>query len=75
MILYNIGNNEMTVGELTLRGRYLGSNVSCNVKKMLENGYIARERSPHGRRAQERADMPLTGHVWRIGEPGRVRGL
>ncbi len=51
MILYNIGDNEMTVGELTLRGCYLGSNVSYNVKKMLENGYIVQERSPHDRRS------------------------
>jgi DNA-binding MarR family transcriptional regulator len=51
MILYNIGDLEMTVGELTLRGCYLGSNVSYNVKKMLENGYIAQERSPHDRRS------------------------
>ena len=51
MILYNIGEFEMTVGELTLRGCYLGSNVSYNVKKMLENGYIVQERSPHDRRS------------------------
>jgi DNA-binding MarR family transcriptional regulator len=51
MILYNIGETEMTVGELTLRGCYLGSNVSYNVKKMLENGYIMQERSPHDRRS------------------------
>jgi DNA-binding MarR family transcriptional regulator len=51
MILYNIGELEMTVGELTLRGCYLGSNVSYNVKKMLENGYIVQERSPHDRRS------------------------
>jgi DNA-binding MarR family transcriptional regulator len=51
MILYNIGDLEMTVGELTLRGCYLGSNVSYNVKKMLENGYIVQERSAHDRRS------------------------
>src|ERR1700683_3246774 len=51
MILYNIGELEMTVGELTLRGCYLGSNVSYNVKKMLENSYIVQERSPHDRRS------------------------
>ncbi len=51
MILYNIGESEMTVGELTLRGCYLGSNVSYNVKKMLENNYIIQERSPHDRRS------------------------
>jgi DNA-binding MarR family transcriptional regulator len=51
MILYNIGELEMTVGELTLRGCYLGSNVSYNVKKMLENDYIVQERSSHDRRS------------------------
>lgn len=51
MILHNIGTDEMTVGELTLRGYYLGSNVSYNVKKMTENGYIAQERSVHDRRS------------------------
>src|SRR6202044_1404121 len=51
LMLFNIGDAEMTVGELTLRGCYLGSNVSYNVKKMLENGYIVQERSPHDRRS------------------------
>lgn len=51
LILYNIGNDEMTVGELTARGYYLGSNVSYNVKKMVENNYLAQERSPHDRRS------------------------
>ena len=51
MMLYNIGDAEMTVGELTLRGCYLGSNVSYNVKKMVENGYLAQERSLHDLRS------------------------
>jgi len=51
LILYNIGEDEMTVGELTARGYYLGSNVSYNVKKMVENGYLGQERSPHDRRS------------------------
>ncbi|MEK7801178.1 MAG: MarR family transcriptional regulator [Pseudomonadota bacterium] len=51
MILHNIGNDEMTVGELTLRGYYLGSNVSYNVKKMTENNYITQERSVHDKRS------------------------
>lgn len=51
MILYNIGHDNMTVGELTLRGYYLGSNVSYNVKKMSENGYIEQERSVHDKRS------------------------
>ena len=44
MMLFSIGDAEMTVGELTLRGCYLGSNVSYNVKKMVENGYLVQER-------------------------------
>lgn len=51
MILYNIGDDEMTVGELTIRGYYLGSNVSYNVKKMVENGYLVQERSVHDKRS------------------------
>src|SRR5579871_5912074 len=51
LMLFNIGDAEMTVGELTLRGCYLGSNVSYNVKKMVENGYLSQERSVHDRRS------------------------
>ena len=51
LMLFNIGDAEMTVGELTLRGCYLGSNVSYNVKKMVENGYLLQERSVHDRRS------------------------
>lgn len=51
MILYNVGDDELTVGELTVRGYYLGSNVSYNVKKMVENGYLVQERSVHDKRS------------------------
>src|SRR3954451_8534592 len=51
LMLYNIGDAEMTVGELTLRGCYLGSNVSYNLKKLVENGYVEQARSPHDRRS------------------------
>lgn len=51
LILYNIGDDELTVGELTHRGYYLGSNVSYNVRKMVENGYLIQERSTHDRRS------------------------
>jgi DNA-binding MarR family transcriptional regulator len=44
-MLFNIGDAEMTVGELTLRGCYLGSNVTYNVKKLVEQGYLAQYRS------------------------------
>ncbi|MGE0109840.1 MAG: MarR family winged helix-turn-helix transcriptional regulator [Bdellovibrionales bacterium] len=51
LILYNLSDDEMTVGELTARGYYLGSNVSYNVKKMFDAGYLLQERSPHDRRS------------------------
>ena len=51
LILYNIGVDEMTVGELMVRGYYLGSNVSYNVKKLVENEYLLQERSPHDKRS------------------------
>ncbi|MCK5375279.1 MAG: MarR family transcriptional regulator [Alphaproteobacteria bacterium] len=51
MILYNVGEDEVTVGELTIRGYYLGSNVSYNVKKMVENEYLIQERSVHDKRS------------------------
>jgi DNA-binding MarR family transcriptional regulator len=51
LILFNIGTTDLTIGELTLRGCYLGSNVSYNVKKMVENDYLIQERSVHDRRS------------------------
>ena len=51
LILFNIGEAEMTVGELTLRGCYLGSNVTYNVKKMGQHGYLEQRRSLHDRRS------------------------
>jgi len=52
-ILYNIGTSQMTVGEVSNRGYYLGSNVTYNLKKMVENGYIVQEQSPHDRRSSQ----------------------
>src|ERR1700745_1793680 len=50
LMLFNIGDAEMTVTECTLHGCYLGSNVSYNVKKLSDTGYLAQERSMHDRR-------------------------
>src|SRR5215471_12496472 len=50
MMLFNIGDVQMSVSELTLRGCYLGSNVTYNVKKMVKNGYLTQQRSLHDRR-------------------------
>ncbi len=51
LILYNINHEQLTIGELTNRGYYLGSNVSYNVKKLVENGYLVQERAPHDKRS------------------------
>lgn len=51
LILYNINQEQLTIGELTNRGYYLGSNVSYNVKKLVENGYLLQERSLHDKRS------------------------
>lgn len=51
LILYNISGEQLTIGELTNRGYYLGSNVSYNVKKLVENGYLVQERAPHDKRS------------------------
>src|SRR5438874_7998556 len=86
MMLFNIGDSEMTVGELTLRGCYLGSNVSYNVKKMVENGYLLQERSVHdrrsihvqlttkGRRLVDRLSAMHRRHVALLGQTGLLDG-
>ena len=52
LILSHVGEEELTVGELTYyRGYYLGSNVSYNVKKMVKNDYLIQDRSAHDRRS------------------------
>lgn len=51
LILYNISAEQLTIGELTNRGYYLGSNVSYNVKKLVENNYLMQERAPHDKRS------------------------
>lgn len=51
LLIFNIGEEELTAGELRTRGHYLGSNVSYNLKKLVETGYINHERSDADRRA------------------------
>jgi len=51
LLLYNIGDKELTAGELRTRGYYLGSNVSYNVKKLVEMGYLHHSRSRVDRRS------------------------
>jgi DNA-binding MarR family transcriptional regulator len=51
LLLFNIGGSELTAGELRTRGYYLGSNVSYNLKKLVEGGYVKHERSRIDRRS------------------------
>ena len=51
LLLYNIGQSELTAGELKSRGYYLGSNVSYNLKKLVDMGYIHYKRSETDRRS------------------------
>jgi DNA-binding MarR family transcriptional regulator len=58
LLLYNIGESELTAGELKSRGYYLGSNVSYNLKKLVDMGYIHYKRSETDRRSVR---VSLTG--------------
>src|SRR6476469_10793214 len=51
LLLFNIGNSELTAGELRSRGYYLGSNVSYNLKKLVEMGFLHHQRSRMDRRS------------------------
>lgn len=50
LLLFNVGDAEMTVGELTFHGCYHGANVSYNLRKMVEHNYMVQVRSVHDRR-------------------------
>jgi len=51
LLLFNIGENEVTAGELKSRGYYQGSNVSYNLKKLVEAGYMHHQRCEIDRRS------------------------
>ncbi|PHP66898.1 MarR family transcriptional regulator [Zhengella mangrovi] len=51
LLLFNIGDSELTAGELRTRGYYLGSNVSYNLKKMVDMGFLHHQRSRVDRRS------------------------
>lgn len=51
LLLYNIGTETLTIGDLTLRGYYLGSNVTYNLKKLVDADYVVQEPSPRDRRS------------------------
>jgi DNA-binding MarR family transcriptional regulator len=51
LLLFNIADSELTAGELKTRGHYQGSNVSYNLKKLVEQGYVNHERSSADKRS------------------------
>ncbi|SEQ25897.1 MarR family winged helix-turn-helix transcriptional regulator [Thalassovita taeanensis] len=60
LLLFNIGDNEVTAGELKTRGYYQGSNVSYNLKKLVEMGYMHHQRCEIDRRSV-RVKLTLKG--------------
>ena len=51
LLLSNIGHEEIAIRDLIERGYYQGSNVSYNIKKLTDMGYLEQERSQHDRRS------------------------
>jgi DNA-binding MarR family transcriptional regulator len=50
MIIYNIGDKQISIGELTTKGLYNGSNISYNLKKLVQSGYLIQAQSSHDKR-------------------------
>ncbi|MDA8637127.1 MarR family transcriptional regulator [Rhodospirillales bacterium] len=51
LILANIGDDEIIIRDLIERGYYQGSNVSYNIKKLTDYGYLDQERALHDKRS------------------------
>jgi DNA-binding MarR family transcriptional regulator len=84
LLLFNIGNAELTAGELRSRGYYLGSNVSYNLKKLVDLGFINHQRSRIDRRSvrvsltpkgQEVAEVVAGLYERHIGSIEQVGGI
>ncbi|MEM8731011.1 MAG: winged helix DNA-binding protein [Pseudomonadota bacterium] len=84
LLLFNIGDNEVTAGELKSRGYYQGSNVSYNLKKLVEMGYMHHQRceidrrsvrvrlTPRGREIRDLVDQLFTRHAEGLQEKGVI---
>jgi DNA-binding MarR family transcriptional regulator len=84
LLLFNIGEAELTAGELRSRGYYLGSNVSYNLKKLVDLGFINHQRSRIDRRSvrvsltekgQEVADVVAGLYERHVGSIEHVGGI
>ena len=86
LLLYNIGDKELTAGELRTRGYYLGSNVSYNLKKLVEMGFLDHQRSrvdrrsvrirltPQGQEVRRIVDSLYQKHVKTVEQVGGISG-
>ena len=86
LLLYNIGDKELTAGELRTRGYYLGSNVSYNLKKLVEMGFLDHQRSrvdrrsvrikltDKGREVRDIVDALYQKHVRTVEQVGGING-
>ena len=86
LLLYNIGDKELTAGELRTRGYYLGSNVSYNLKKLVELGFLDHQRSrvdrrsvrirltPQGQEVRRIVDALYQKHVKTVEQVGGISG-
>jgi DNA-binding MarR family transcriptional regulator len=84
LLLYNIGEKDLTAGELRTRGYYLGSNVSYNLKKLVEMGYLDHQRSrvdrrsvrikltDKGREVRDIVDMLYQKHIGTVTQVGGI---
>ena len=84
LLLYNIGDKELTAGELRTRGYYLGSNVSYNLKKLVELGFLDHQRSrvdrrsvrirltPQGQEVRKIVDALYQKHVKTVEQVGGI---
>ncbi|HSO42405.1 MAG TPA: MarR family transcriptional regulator [Rhodospirillales bacterium] len=70
LLLANIGDEQIAIRDLVERGYYQGSNVSYNVKKLAEMGYLDQERSTHDRRS---VSISLTSKALSV--VGNIRDL
>lgn len=64
LLLYNVGEKELSAGELKSRGYYQGSNVSYNLRKLVDLGYMSHERCEIDRRSV-RVKLTEEGHAVR----------
>jgi DNA-binding MarR family transcriptional regulator len=84
LLLFNVGEKELTAGELRTRGYYLGSNVSYNLKKLVEMGFLDHQRSridrrsvrikltPKGREVRDTVASLYEKHVRTVAQVGGI---